>query len=85
MLRKLPSGAFYGKTALRREAAGMVFVESFYREELRIPRHEHANAFFNLVLKGSYTEVSGGRTSTRGPSTLAFHPATWICKSICRR
>src|SRR5262245_61149158 len=75
MLRKLPAGSFYGKAALRREVAGLVFAESVYRQELRIPKHEHANAFLNLVLEGTYTEVSGGRTRTRGPSTLALHPA----------
>ena len=75
MLRKLPAGSFYGKTTLRREVAGLVFAESVYREELRIPKHEHAHAFFNLVLEGTYTEVCGTRTQIRGPSTLALHPS----------
>jgi AraC family transcriptional regulator len=75
MLRKLPAGSFYGKTTLRREVSGLVFAESVYREELRIPKHEHANAFLNLVLEGTYTEVCGSRTRTRGPSTLALHPS----------
>jgi AraC family transcriptional regulator len=61
-------------TSLRREVAGLVFVESVYREALRIPKHEHANAFFNLVLEGTYTEECGGRARTRGPATLAVHP-----------
>jgi AraC family transcriptional regulator len=71
---KLHPGTFYGTTTLRREVAGLVFVESVYREELRIPKHEHANAFFNLVLEGTYTEDCGGRARTRGPATLAVHP-----------
>jgi AraC family transcriptional regulator len=75
MLRKLPAGSFYGETTLRREVAGLVFTESVYREELCIPKHEHANAFLNLVLEGTYTEVCGPRTRTRGPSTLALHPS----------
>jgi AraC family transcriptional regulator len=75
MLRKLPPGSFYGKTTLRREVAGLVFAESVYGEEPYIPKHEHANAFFNLVLEGIYTEVCGSRTQTRGPSTLALHPS----------
>src|SRR5215475_14513 len=75
MLKKLPAGSFYGKTALCREVAGLVLAESVYCEELRIPKHEHANAFFNLVLEGTYTEVCGSRARTRGPSTLAFHPS----------
>src|SRR5262245_15347907 len=75
MFRKLPAGSFYGKTTLRREVAGMVFAECVYLEELQIPKHEHANAFLNLVLEGTYTEVCGTRTRTRGPSTLALHPS----------
>src|SRR5262245_8996648 len=74
MSRKLPAGFFYGETTRRREVAGLVFAESVYREELRIPKHEHANAFLNLVLEGTYTEVCGTRTHVRGPSTLALHP-----------
>ena len=75
MLRKTPTGSFYGKTALRREVDGLVFVESVYCEEPHIPKHEHANAFLNLVLEGTYTEDCGSRIRTRGPSTLALHPA----------
>jgi AraC family transcriptional regulator len=72
---KLPTGSFFGKTTLRREVAGLTFAESVYITELCIPKHEHANAFFNLVLEGTYTEVCGTRTRTRGPSTLALHPS----------
>src|SRR5262249_1179040 len=71
---KLLTGSFYGKSTLRREVGGLVFTESAYREELRIPKHEHANAYFNLVLEGTYTEVCGGRARTLGPSALALHP-----------
>jgi hypothetical protein len=74
MLKKLRTGSFYGTTALRREVAGLVFVDSVYREERHIPKHEHTRAFFNLVLEGAYTEVCGATTRTRGPSTLALHP-----------
>jgi AraC family transcriptional regulator len=75
MTRKLPPGSFYGKTTLRREVAGFVFAESVYDEDLHIPTHGHANAFINLVLEGTYTEICGRRTRTRGPSTLALHPS----------
>ena len=74
MPRKLPAGFFYSETGRRREVAGLVFAESVYREGQRIPKHEHANAFLNLVIEGTYTEVCGPRTRVRGPSTLALHP-----------
>jgi AraC family transcriptional regulator len=60
---------------VRREGAGLVFAESVYGEVLHIPKHEHGNAFFNLVLEGTYTEVCGGRSRIRGPSSLALHPS----------
>lgn len=74
MLKTLAAGTFYGTTTVRRELAGLVFAESVYRDRLRIPRHEHANAFVNLVVEGTYTETCGVRSRTRGPSTLAIHP-----------
>jgi len=43
----------YGTTALRREGVALLFVDSVYREERHIPKHEHARAFFNLVLEES--------------------------------
>jgi AraC family transcriptional regulator len=71
----LPPGSFYGKATLRREIGGLMFVESVYRHERHIPKHEHANAFFNLVLEGTYTEVCQGVPRTRGPLMLALHPS----------
>ena len=67
--RKLSAGFFYGETTLRREVAGLVFAESVYREN--VIRHEHENAFFNLVI-AALTQPGPGR----GPRavTLAPHP-----------
>src|SRR5262249_26339061 len=41
---------------------------------LRIPDHEHANAFLSLVLEGTYTETLSDGQRIRGPATLAVHP-----------
>lgn len=75
MLTKLPSGSFYGTTTLRRDIGGVTLTESVYRDELHIPEHEHANAFFNLVLEGTYTETCRNQVRTRGPWTIALHPS----------
>jgi AraC family transcriptional regulator len=75
MLTRLPSGSFYGTTTLRRDIGGLTFSESVYRDDLHIPEHEHANAFFNLVLEGTYTEICRHQARTRGPSTVALHPS----------
>lgn len=74
MIRKLPSGVFFGVTARRRDLGGLVFAESVYENVSHIPKHEHANAFLNLVLDGAYSEDVSGNTRTRGPNTLALHP-----------
>jgi hypothetical protein len=50
-------------------------VESFYPSDAPIPPHEHAAAFFDLVVGGACEEVIGGRSRVRGRSSLAFHPA----------
>ena len=60
MIRKQPAGSFYGRTTLRREVAGFVVAESVFSEELCIPKHQHANAFLDFVLEGTYTEICGG-------------------------
>jgi AraC family transcriptional regulator len=75
MAIRLPTGVFYGQTQRRCEVAGLTFAESVYRTELHIPRHEHVNAFFYLILQGCQTEVFNGRSRTNGSGLLAFHPA----------
>jgi AraC family transcriptional regulator len=75
MVPKLPAGSFYGETTHRRVGDGATFAESVYRRDLRIPTHEHAHAFLNLVLEGTYTETCGTRARTRGPFSLALHPS----------
>jgi AraC family transcriptional regulator len=75
MVRKLPSGSFFGQIRSRRTVAGITIVESAYSPELRIPPHQHAEAFFDLVLDGACSEVVQGRPRQRERLTLGFHPA----------
>jgi AraC family transcriptional regulator len=75
MATRLSAGTFFGQTQKRLEVAGLTFAESVYSAGLRIPPHEHANAFFCFVVEGRYEEVYGGKSRTGSTSTLAFHPA----------
>ncbi len=75
MVTKLPPGSFFGRTVGTRTFAGVTVLESAYSPGHSLPRHEHAVAFFDLVVAGGCAEVLGGHTRTRGRSTLAFHPA----------
>jgi len=74
MVVKLAPGSFFGRTLRRQRVAGIIVLESVYSPELRIPAHEHAEAFFDLVLEGCCSEVHQGRARQRDRSTLAFHP-----------
>jgi AraC family transcriptional regulator len=75
VVMKLPSGTFFGRTQSRQVVAEIILLESVYTSELCVPPHDHAAAFFDLVVRGTCAEVLGGQTRTRGRSTLAFHPA----------
>jgi AraC family transcriptional regulator len=75
MVTQLPPGSYFGRTRSRQTVAGIIVLESAYSSELCLPPHEHAAAFFDLVVAGACAEVLGGQTRTRGHSTLAFHPA----------
>jgi AraC family transcriptional regulator len=75
MVEKLPPGSFFGRMLSRQVLAGIIVLESAYTPNLRIPPHEHAEAFFDFVLDGGCSETNDGRTRDRQPLTLAFHPA----------
>jgi len=55
--------------------AGIIVSEAVYSPEVCIPPHEHAAAFFDLVVEGACEEVLSGQPRARARSTLAFHPA----------
>jgi AraC family transcriptional regulator len=75
MVTKLPPGSFFGRTTGSRTVGGITVLESAYPPGLCLPPHEHAAAFFDLVVAGACAEVLSGRTRARGRSTFAFHPA----------
>lgn len=65
---------FYGK--LRRQARVGEFrlTETAYPGRFRIPAHTHKDAYFCLVLKGTYSEFYERRRRFCFPSTVVFHP-----------
>lgn len=67
-------GQFYGETKRKRKIRGFTLAETIYPPLLCIPRHSHEDAYFCLVLRGSYSEVYGSKSRTCSPFTLAFHP-----------
>jgi AraC-like DNA-binding protein len=71
----LEPGSFYGTTERRYDLGGLMFAETVYPSGLVIPPHEHANAFFCLLLEGCCTQSCGRRTWTARPWTLTVFPA----------
>lgn len=71
---RLPQGTFYGTERARRRIDGLLLTETAYRPGEELPRHDHARAYFCLVLRGGFTEREGRRTRECGSATVIFHP-----------
>lgn len=74
MLR-LPTGEYYGETLRRRDANGILVVESRLAARARLPVHAHQNAYLCAVVGGSFTERVGTRARECTASTVKFHQA----------
>lgn len=70
----LPEGTFYGTERARRRIDGLLLTETAYRPGEELPRHDHARAYFCLVLRGGFVERDGRRTRECGSSVVIFHP-----------
>jgi AraC family transcriptional regulator len=75
MLKRLEPGSFYGTTKRRCDLGGLTLAETVYPSGHVIPVHEHANAFFCLLIEGCCTQSWAGRTWTARPLTLTIFPA----------
>jgi AraC family transcriptional regulator len=59
--------------------------ESIYRSEQSITRHQHENAYFCAVLRGSYLENSDGREIVCGPQTSVFRAGGEVHSDLIQR
>jgi AraC family transcriptional regulator len=75
MEMKLSRGHFGGLLLNKREVGRLTLTEYEYSPDLKLSRHEHEQAYFCLVLQGSYDETFGRRTRKCEPMTVTFHPA----------
>lgn len=71
----LQTGQFYGSTAGRVEAAGLVLTEVRHVHGRKLPVHTHESAYFGLLLDGAYTERFTQKNTEYDPFTIGFHPA----------
>jgi AraC family transcriptional regulator len=70
----LQTGQFYGSTARRVEAAGLVLTEVRHTHGRKLPVHTHESAYFGLLLDGAYSERFTQRNTEYDPFTIGFHP-----------
>ncbi|HYG79711.1 MAG TPA: AraC family transcriptional regulator [Pyrinomonadaceae bacterium] len=66
--------SFICRDTLRRELSGWLLTESLYPPRLRMAPHRHENAYFGIVVRGSYSENNRAKPRVCGPSSLVLHP-----------
>lgn len=67
--------SFISRVSPHYETSGWVLTESRYPSLFRMSSHQHENAYFGIVLHGSYSEFNRSRSRVYDPSTLLLHPA----------
>lgn len=70
----LSVGQFYGQTTTRHESAGVAISRLDHFVARKLPMHVHEQAFFSMVLDGSYREETGRRAIDYDPLTIVYHP-----------
>ena len=70
----LANGRYFGNVRLREEHGGFALTHLRHAQPVRLPLHEHAQAWFSLVRSGGYAERFGREQVTYGPRSVLFHP-----------
>jgi hypothetical protein len=75
MALKLRPGQFFGRVVEKAEIGNFILSETVYPRGLTVPRHSHENAYYCIVLRGSYDQTYGCRNRVCQPLTLEYHPS----------
>jgi AraC family transcriptional regulator len=73
--RQLDAGAYFGAVGDRVESSHAVLSEVVHPRSRQLPVHDHAQAYFCLLLAGDYVEGTAGRELRYRPFEVGFHPA----------
>ena len=73
--RALPAGSYYGAVGRRLDTALAVVSEVIHPEARALPEHDHALAYFCMLVRGHYVETIAGRALDYAPFQVGFHPA----------
>lgn len=72
---RLRSGQFFGDAPCTWQIAGFTYTESRYTCNASLPLHAHEQAYFSVLLHGSYTERVRSRIRDCQREIALFHPA----------
>jgi AraC family transcriptional regulator len=75
MSTRFGDGHFIGGVVGSRQVSGLTLAETVYSPGLHVPAHAHDHGLCCLVLRGSFTERLGRRTTACGTGSLIYHPA----------
>jgi AraC family transcriptional regulator len=75
---QLGPGEWYGSVERAARIGGLNFSIIHHPRARRIDVHEHALAYFTLLVAGEYEETHEGTTVRYEPFSLAFHPAKLV-------
>jgi AraC family transcriptional regulator len=64
---------YFGRELRRASVSGLLLTENTYAPQTNLPKHQHANAYFMLVLNGGLTESTTSTEFECGSSSLLFH------------
>lgn len=75
IVRNLQPGQWYGTVERAAHVGGINLSIVRHPHARRIEMHEHALAYFALLVAGQYSETLDGATVRYEPFSIAFHPA----------
>lgn len=71
----LDAGRYFGGCARRVETPHALATEVFHATHRELPEHDHALAYFCMLVDGHYVEQSQGRSLEYSRYEVGFHPA----------
>jgi AraC family transcriptional regulator len=72
---ELRPGRYFGAIGGRSETPLAVLSEVIHRDARELPLHDHALAYFCMLVQGGYAETIAGRALEYAPFRVGFHPA----------
>ena len=72
---KLSQGTYFGALRAQRQLGGLRISENAYVPHEQIPRHVHSQPFVCFVVRGGFTERSGGESTECRVGSVVWHPA----------